>query len=426
MFENLSKREKTLAMAVFSILPIMVLFFAFMSVTNSYFAKRNEIKTLQRDIDEQKKKQTQGQLADQRLYYYESLSMSGGTKKKDIDNAKAAYEKWIRERVIDQLDMKFGGLKIGKSENVQARSKNGKSTVFQRHPFTLKATGNINQLIDLIHEFEKLDVLHRVTKLSIKPISEGAGSKRKRTTSLALQLDLELVTLPGALADRDFLNSNPKPDFPVEEFRNDIAQRNIFGLKNNPPKFKSISSRYLSVTEGTDVRFTIGITDEDSNDQWKYELLEKSVADAEITPRKKSATFRCSKLTPGEYKFKAKVSDSGLPSKSDEVEFTLVVNKKIPPPPTVAKKTPEPDPPYKHAGQTAVKFVATSADGVQKVYIRDMLTDQRFELAEGDSFQLDDKKWTVMSITNEMVEIEVDGETMKFKVGARLTQPLTS
>ena len=115
-----------------------------------------------------------------------------------------------------------------------------------------------------------------------------------------------------------------------------------------------------------------------------------------------------------------------MPSKSDEIEFTLTINKKPPEKPKIARKDPEPDPPYKHAGQTAVKFVATPTDGIRRVYIRDMITDQRFELAEGESFDLDDKKWTVMSISNEMVEIEVDGETMKFKVGARLTQPATS
>ena len=424
MFENLSKREKTLAIVVFSILPIMVLFFAFTSVMNSYFSKRSEVTRLLRQIDEQKETQTRGQLADQRLVYYESLSMSGGTRKKDIDNAKADYEAWLKNLVTEQVNMTFTSLKPGKSEDIAARGPDGKTVVGQRHPFKLKASGNLNQLIDLIHEFEKLDVLHRITKLNISPTSKGVGKERKRLSSLGLQLDLELVSVSSADKDRNFLTSIQKPDFPVEEYRNQIANRNIFGLKNNAPKFNRISR--LSYTEDSSISFPLRISDDDKTDKWNFELLEQSVAEATVTNRGKQGQFRCPKLVPGQYKFKAKVSDNGLPSKSDEIEFTLTINKKPKPAPPVAREEPKPDPPYMHAGQTAVKFVATPTDGIRRVYIRDMITDQRFELAEGESFDLDDKKWTVMSISNEMVEIEVDGETMKFKVGARLTQPATS
>jgi len=425
MFENLSKREKTLAMVVFSILPIMVLFFAFTSVMNSYFAKRSEITKLQRQISDEQEQQTRGQLADQRLYYYESLSMSGGTRKKDIDNAKEEYRAWLINLVAEQLKMDFTSLKPGKSEDIAARGPDGKKVVGQRHPFKMKASGNINQLIDLVHELEKIDVLHRITKLSIKPKSDGPANKKTRTSSLGLQLDLELVSLLSADKDRKFLTSNQKPDFDVEKFRTQIANRNIFGLKNNAPSFKKISSRYLAVTEGNDVRFTISVDDKDKNDEWTYELLEKSVPEAELTPRKKSAQFRCPKLIPGQYKFKAKVSDNGLPSKSDVIEFTLTVNKKPPTPKRTVRVEPEPDPPFPHAGNTTIQGIVRDSDGVLSVWIVDLLTDQRFDLTEGESFQLDDKKWTVITIEKEVIEIEVDGEIMKFKDGGSLDEPVT-
>ncbi len=199
-----------------------------------------------------------------------------------------------------------------------------------------------------------------------------------------------------------------------------MSLRNIFGPANNAPSLAL--SEQKTVFTGSDVSFTITGKDADENDLLSFELGDSTVEDAGVSSSdgSRTAKFTCPELAPGEYPFLVRVTDSGYPPKSFEQLFTLVVKEKPapPPPPVVVEK-----PKFKHAGQTAVKSVTTNVDGVQQVGIRVMTTDQRFVLKVGDSFELDNKVWTVKSMTSEEVVIEVDGKSKTYHVGDRLEQP---
>ena len=246
-------------------------------------------------------------------------------------------------------------------------------------------------------------------------------SRKIRQKEMSIALDLEFLSLVDGATERDFLTPKIAMETSLDEYHKRIATRNIFSLRNNPPRL-SVSNR--SFQEGRPISMTLQGKDDDSGDKLLFELIKSSVDGATLSQSSsgKSATFKLPPLDPGNYEFIAKLSDNGLPSKFVEEPFKITVTKK--PAPPKKQDPPPPIPPHKHAGQTAVKFVATPVDGIQRVYIRDMITEEKFELAEGESFKLDDKEWKVHKITKDSVEIEVDGKRLKFQVGARLDEPV--
>lgn len=424
MFDNLSKREKTLATIVFSLLPILVLFFAFTTVTSSYFAKKTKINSLRKQIGNEENRTLEGQLAQERRLYYSSLSLPGGTSKKKTQEAKIEYQGWV-DNLVKSLGMKLTTWDRRSSSKVYFNGNDGRTQVFEIHPFSLVISGgNLPQFIKLMHEFEQLDTLHRVTKFDIKPVP-SKGAKKTRTGLLKLKLDLELICMADSVPERDFLTSKQKVACTYDQYYTRIAHRNFFGLENQAPKFKG--SKSFRKKDNESIKLLVSANDPEKHDL-TIELIDSTVEGAVFdTSSKTSGYIKCPKLDPGTYTFLVRVTDNGLPAKSDEQEIKLTVTKyvKPKPPKVVEREDPPPPPPFKHAGQTAVKFVATPVDGIQRVYIRDMLTDRRYDLAEGESFELDDKEWTVISISPKAVEIEVDGKTRKYRVGTRLDEPAT-
>lgn len=425
MFDNLSKREKTLAMIVFSLLPILVLFFAFTTVTNSYFAKKTKITSLRKQIGNEENRTMEGQLAQERRLYYASMSLPGGTSKKKTEEAKTEYQGWVNN-LVKSLGMRLTSWDRRTSSKKYFNGADGRTQVFEIHPFTLSITdGNLPQFINLMYEFEQLDVLHRVVKFDIKPVSPTVSGKKKRTGKLKIKLDLEMISLSDGEAKRDFLTPKQKVASTADEYYARIANRNFFGLENQAPKFKG--SKSFTKKDNESIKLLVSASDEEKN-KMTFELVESSVEGAVFDSSSGTSGYiKCPKLDPGSYTFLIRVTDNGLPAKSDEREIKLTVTKYVKPAPRVVTKTedPPPPPPHKHAGQTALKFVATPVDGIQRVYIRDMLTDQRYDLAEGESFELDEKEWTVITISPDFVEIDVDGKIQKYRVGTRLDEPLS-
>ena len=75
MFNNLSKREKTLATVVLGLLPVIVLFMTVMWFNNAYFANQATINSLNKQISDQERKQIDAILANQRRLFYRAMSM---------------------------------------------------------------------------------------------------------------------------------------------------------------------------------------------------------------------------------------------------------------------------------------------------------------------------------------------------------------
>jgi len=67
MFENLSKREKNMALVVACLLPVVVVFFGWTSISSNLKLKNNAIISLTQQLSDLQLEQVKGELATERL-----------------------------------------------------------------------------------------------------------------------------------------------------------------------------------------------------------------------------------------------------------------------------------------------------------------------------------------------------------------------
>ena len=132
MFQNMSKREKTLAMIVGATIPLWLVFIGWVTFNNRYDLAKTEIQGLEKQIADEKKKQLDGMLSRVRkkYYYVPSSFPSGG--QKNINR----YQNWLANL---QRECGFPRQQLGKPEldPLKYKSENSRdsSVVGQKYKF---------------------------------------------------------------------------------------------------------------------------------------------------------------------------------------------------------------------------------------------------------------------------------------------------
>ena len=416
MFSNLSKREKLLATVVGGLVPVVLIFMVGMWFSNSYFQKKAQINSLQTQITSQKSKQLEGAQANARRLYYRGLSMPT-----DFNKAKIDYEGWLSNLARNDIKMTFRNLKPMPAEEKRYTGGRTMETVFVKHPYSLRVDCTLDQLTEFLYEFSQLDLLHRVSNISITPQAAGTtgASKKIRSGKLIVEMKIDAIALVDADEQRDFTKDTHEMAEPLSYYNDKIVTRNIFGPANNIPTMSL--SRTRSGTAGSDVSFTITGKDADRGDNLKFELLETPIEGAELSQSSvtsRSAKFQCPALEAGEYgPFKIRITDTGFPPKTSEGEFMLNIREKrvsVPRP-----KKPE----FKHVGETAITGIVQESSGDWKVFVWIKTLGQKYKLKQGETFELDKSDWQVHGITPRTVTFKRDSELLTYEVGDLLSEP---
>lgn len=416
MFSNLSKREKKLATIVLSLLPVIIIFMVGMWFNNAYFGNQATIRSFNTQISNEKRKQLDATLANQRRLYYRALSMPTNFNKAKID-----YEDWLGHLVRNEIGMTFRNLKPLPAEEKRYTGGRTMETVYVKHPYSLRVDCTLDQLTRFLHEFSQLDLLQCIHSISITPRAAGTTGEDKkiRTGKLSVEMKIDVISLVDADEQRDFVVSTREPTETLEHYDNQIVTRNVFGPANNIPTLSLTKSR--TATAGSDISFTFSGSDADKEDQLKFELLEAPIEGAKLSQssaKSRTAKFECPAMEPGEYgPFKVRITDSGFPPKSSEGEFVLNVREKrvsTPPP-----KKPE----FKHAGETAITGIVQESSGDWKVFVWIKTLGKKHKLKQGETFELDKSQWLVHLITPKSVTLQRDNQLMTYGVGDLLTEP---
>lgn len=416
MFSNLSKREKKLATIVLSLLPVIIIFMVGMWFNNAYFGHQATIRSLNTQISNEKRKQLDATLANQRRLYYRALSMPT-----DFNKAKIDYEDWLGHLVRNEIGMTFRNLKPLPAEEKRYTGGRTMETVYVKHPYSLRVDCTLDQLTRFLHEFSQLELLQCIHSISITPRAAGTTGEDKniRTGKLTVEMKIDVISLVDADEQRDFVVSTREPTKSLEHYDSQIVTRNVFGPANNIPTLSLTKSR--SATAGSDISFTFSGSDADKEDQLKFELLEGPVEGAKLSQtstKSRTAKFECPAMEPGEYgPFKVRITDSGFPPKSSEGEFMLNVRERrvsTPPP-----KKPE----FKHAGETAITGIVQESSGDWKVFVWIKTLGKKHKLKQGETFELDKSEWLVHLITPKSVTFQRDNQLMTYGVGDLLTEP---
>ncbi len=426
MFENMSQRERRLAIAVACLLPVLIAMFGIVWFIKSLNGYDTQIVALQHQIDDANVLKVKQAKTNRRLDRYMAQSLSSNPQA-----ASADYREWLARTLTDifgeyQTDPKPESAQVSKNAN-SAHSINRSShvkPVYTQYAFHITIDSTDLATVDkFLFAFYQAPVLHRIARIDLLPWFGRPGDVNANvpTGKVKLIMDIEALGLGDAPVDksideRAFVQSAHDLDW----YRQKIEHRNIFGFPNNPP---SITTANESEYEDRDIAFSVSAKDDDARDQLRFELVSSDVPSATLTQRdasSKSAQLQVGKLPVGTYKFLVRVTDDGLPQKSAEKEISLVVKKKAEPPP-VAEKAP----PFKHATETLISGFVRGKDGVDRAWIYVRTLGEMFEVGVGDSFKVDDLNWTVVRIDmhQKTISLEVDGQLKTYGDGDRLSDP---
>ena len=320
MFNNLTKREKILAIVVLSLVPISVIFVGVFSFISSYNNNTQEIIRLENNVADEEQKVLLAMKAKRRLDYYTQTSLASEFSKSSND-----YQLWllnlIRERGLEVggvvpkggMAINFENKEIGRAQQVEAI-----------------ATGTLSQVIQFLTDIYSTDILHRVTSLRLDPEMRAVrgGNTKVRTGRIRMIAKIEVAALNDAPADAEFTIRYRDMMRSSEEYLTKIVGRNIFGPPNNTPVISARPSRSYVSNESVSLR--LDIEDPDENDEITIELVNSEIEGAVIEAGRNSrqAFLSIPGQPAGTYKVTVSAKDSGFPPKEDVAEFEIVFEDK--------------------------------------------------------------------------------------------------
>jgi hypothetical protein len=418
MFEKLTPREKKLVYATAWLVPISVIFCAIFWYTTKKAENFEQWKALSSNIKEEVQRQKDAALANRRKIYYNSVSMPV-----DVNRASNDYQVWLKMQ-LSELDMDVKSLQASEGGNL----KDDQRMIGRLKNFSLATAGKLDQVTEFLHRFYSVDLLHRIKSLKVVPQTEIVGNDKKvRSGLLSVSITIELLSLADADDRVEFTDKLRELNRTKEEYLGKIVRRNIFGPANNTPTISARpSSSYYSDKSAT---ISVSGADADDNDQLNFEIVDKGTVAGELKLVHKAGDRRAQLVVPPQkadkYVVRVKIADNGFPPKESFKDIT--VNFKDKPPKkivtTKAPPTPPPAPPFINAKQTKITAIVQNRDGSRNVWLTVRTTGEKFRLKEGETFDLDERKWIVESVQREQVVLGVDGKLKTFFDGDFLGEP---
>lgn len=418
MLKNLTPRERLLALTVLALAPVLLLFWAFTSFTGRYFANRSQINGLRLQLTEQQDLQSDAELAQQRRFWYRSNCLPS-----DANLGPIEYEAWLTSLLEKEAGLKLVSLTPEPVEPMRYRQGSKSANVGLQNTWKFVGDGNLEQLLKALRGFQSLPMLHRVSALVVRPKTVGGSGRESvsRTGQLRIEMEIQTLALVDAEPARDLAALDATPLPAIQAAMEKVLVRNVFGPANNPPRITSSGSKTAETTEP--VSFDISAEDTEDSSGLKFELVGEGIAGASLKPIDDDPSrvmFECPPLAAEKYRFTVRVTDSGFPPKSAEKEFSLTVREAA-----VVQDEPEPPKPdFRHVKATKITAL-TAVGGRSECWVEVQTLGERHRLGIGESFDLDEQKWTVreISLDEDSVTFECGQELRKVKRGKTLDQP---
>ena len=389
MFENLSSREKKLLIVIGALVPIAIVFLCVYQMTSSFKANNEQLDALKLEILNEEEREIEGMHAARRQTYYSNTSLHPSDHIAGHD-----YQTWLNNAMIDS-----GLSKNTTNPAPSLEIRSGNQTIGKRQVFKVVASGTLPQFNDFLCRFYQLDALHRINSMNLLPLTESPGE-------ISIKMDVEALSLKSGKEREGF-----------EEFRTNlvnkekdyqaILRRNIFGPANSEP---ILSASNKTCTTGKPLSTSFTAKDANKNDLLTFELIERSVEGALIKHKKgdRKIGFEMPDVEPGKYSFKIKVSDNGFPSKFSIKEFTVTVREKT-------KRTVKSDPPKEKEidpiRRVKVTGIMSDSDGKLRVWVSVRPTGEHLQLTVGETFELGEKKYEVVSVDQDEATFAGDEKT---------------
>lgn len=413
MFNKLSSRERVLALAGVILVPLAVVFYLFIAISGGLADRALQIETLEADQQQLILRQAKAKrvLARGRVYVKESLPS-------DPEKSSIQYLAWLRR--LGEEKFGPGNATVTPGASFETNAGPG-DRIFRQQSFNLKSEVTIRQATEFLFAFYRARILHRISGFSLIKKTGVRGERSSSEDRLALDMTIQVAILADAAATREF-EKDVRDDLKqtLEEYHDKVTRRNLFGPPNVPPEFTTDDSQRVYV--GNDIDIEIEASDPDSEDAVLVPELVASESSPMLRLEKRGDRYHIVADKPGigEYNARLVTTDNGWPRKPAELDLKIRVQEKE----AVVEAPPARPPVY--AREAWVSGI-TYLDGKPVVWIKIPLPEPRTHiLAIGDTFELDDMKWTVRSIDREkrQVTIEVNSNLLTFEHGGNLGEPL--
>lgn len=391
----MNPKEKILAIAVGALALLIGGYLVQARISKWFDDGHKRIEALKSDLTKQRRLVAQSNKAAAQLAKFEAQSLPA-----QPTVARSVYSAWLLNEV---QKAGFDG------EQVKAISARSSGDVYTQQTFSISGKGTIAQIVQFLHSFYSVDLLHRVSKLSLKPL--------KDSKQLELLMTVEALSLKSApLSDKLALRPSTRLKLPaLDDYTASIVGRNLFGPPNRAPQLAVASSLKGETNRPLDA--SIRATDPDPLDRLTFQLLKAPSPEAKVDPT--SGRLQWTPKTPGNYEFEIAVSDDGFPAKVDQRVVTVTIAD--PPPPL----PPTPPGPTKLAFDDA-KFTSLTAvvavDGDSEVWLDIRPRGKIMRLRKGEEFEIGSVKGVVSQIGLTDFVFTADGKSHRLYKGEVLEQ----
>ncbi len=385
----MNQREKLLALVVGLLAVATAATFVVKRIAKEFAGRRETIESLESEIHDKNLMERRGQNARRVLTVYEQRSLP-----QDPMLASSRYRAWL----YSWLE------KAGVTEaNVRYNFGRRQGNAYNEWTFAVNCEGDLRQLTTLLFHFYATDYLHRIKRLTAKPL----GGNR-----LSLAISIEALSLPGAAKDKE-LEDRPSERLAfndVSNYLDVIIRRNPYSPANKSPKFATTGTQRAYLNQ----RFSFKPEAKDPEDQkLTYRLGDHAIKGLEIDEDSGRVDF--TPLEKGVFEFQVYVTDSGLPAREDSQTIKIEVTD--PPPPEAA---PPPRPSFDTAKYAYVTGIIQENDRPE-VWITNRTEGRRLRLYEGDEFEVGQFQGTVRRIREKTVEIFSEGDVISVGIGQSLS-----
>jgi hypothetical protein len=386
-----------LGMTVAALLLLMGGYFVVTQIDTALDYRRRQNGELRGRVQRLAQTVQQGAQADRRLRQLEQRSLP-----RDREVAGSLYRSWLLDTVQ----------KVGLTDpNVSATSGLSHGDVYDRLTFSVSGQADIEQLVELLHEFYSVNDLHQIRRLRVKPTADPRV--------LDISLTIEALVLPGAVREGAVANvpAEPLAFGALEQYSDMIVRRNIFGPPNKPPVLSGLSEKRVEL--GRAVSFTARAKDPDERDRVRFRLGDDAPPDASIGET--SGEFRWTPEQLGAYTVTVHVTDDGMPNKSDSDSFKITVVEPAPPPDPV-QVVERPKLSFDDAKHAYVSGITSNAAGQWELWLTIRTTGQVLRLKEGDRLSVGSIDGVVSRIRERDVVVETDDRKLLVSKGENLLE----
>jgi len=391
-------RERYVLIGVGALVAVGLGYGALVMVSGAFTSRSERIALLEKDLKDAKNHVKAGEKAKKTLHDAEVRSLPP-----DPEIGQREYLNWLGGEV-NKVGMAEPKVDYKSQQEVTDASK----PLFTRKEFVVTGKATLPQLVEFLHSFYSQDWLHRVTRLTIRPI--------KDSKLFDVSLNVDAVMLKSAKPS-DVLKPLPGKRLQLangKAYYDTIVGRNLFGPPNNPPRVSvsGIKDIYL----GRSADLTVKGSDTDPLDKVTYRLVEAADKSATLDP----ATGRFSWKPPdiGKYEFAFEAIDDGYPAMPSKVE-KIVLN--VTPQPQRPDEGPPPPP---RLGFDKSKFTiltgVVSFEGQSEIWLHNRPDGETLRLHQGDQFEIGSIKGTIAVIGERDFTFDREGKRLKVARGESL------